>query len=300
MNISYDYYRIFYYVAKCGSISKAAKLLLNNQPNLTRTIKSLEGQLGCPLFLRTRHGMKLTADGETLYAHMRIAFEHIEAAENELTQSNNLESGSVFIAASEVALRCLLLPVLRKYRELYPGIHIRISNHSTPQAIAALKDGTADFAVVTTPTVSSAQLTEKNVKEVHEAAVCSPKFSALTDRTVSLAELKNYPLISLGSDTKSYEFYSVFFRSHGEKYQPDIEAFTADQILPIAEAALGIGFVPCEFIRTSDNVKIIDLAEKIPPRNICLIKRTEQPLSMAAKELEKMILNGRHTEKQAQ
>ena len=50
MYISYDYYRIFYYVARYGSISKAASVLMNNQPNLTRTIKNLEGELGCPLF----------------------------------------------------------------------------------------------------------------------------------------------------------------------------------------------------------------------------------------------------------
>ena len=290
MNISYDYYKIFYYVAKCGSISQAAKLLLSNQPNLTRTIKILEGQLGCPLFLRTNRGMNLTDSGEKLYEHIRIAFEHIEAAENELTQCSGLESGTVFIAASEVALRCLLLPVLKQYRKLYPGIHIRISNHSTPQAIAALKDGTADLAVVTTPTVHSPSLVQTNVKLIRETAVCSPKFSELTGK-ISLSELKNYPLISLGSDTKSYEFYSEFFKSHGETYLPDIEAFTADQILPIAEADLGIGFVPTEFISASNNIKIIDLAEEIPPRSVCLIKRAEQPLSAAAKELEKMILH---------
>ena len=290
MNISYDYYKIFYYVAKSGSVSRAAKLLLNNQPNLTRTIKNLEGQLGCPLFLRTNRGMKLTDEGEKLYAHVRIAFEHIEAAENELTESINLESGTVFVAASEVALRCLLLPVLKEYCRLYPGIHIRISNHSTPQAIAALKEGTADFAVVTTPTVQSATLTETSIKPIRETAVCSPRFSSLIGRKVALSELKNYPLISLGSDTKSYEFYSEFFKSYGEAYQPDIEAFTADQILPVVEADLGIGFVPEEFIHASDNVKMIDLAEKIPERSICLIKRAEQPLSAAAKELERMIL----------
>ena len=78
MNINYDYYKIFYYVAKCGGVSQAARVLLQNQPNLTRTIKNLENQLGCPLFLRTRHGMKLTAEGKTLYKHVRIAFEHIE------------------------------------------------------------------------------------------------------------------------------------------------------------------------------------------------------------------------------
>ncbi len=43
MYISYDYYRVFYYVARYGNVSQAARLLLNNQPNLTRTIKKAGG-----------------------------------------------------------------------------------------------------------------------------------------------------------------------------------------------------------------------------------------------------------------
>ena len=42
MNISYDYYRVFYYVAKYKSFTGAAGALLNNQPNITRMIKKLE------------------------------------------------------------------------------------------------------------------------------------------------------------------------------------------------------------------------------------------------------------------
>ena len=202
MYISYDYYRIFYYVAKYGNLSQAAKQLLNNQPNMTRAIKNLEGELGCPLFLRTNRGMKLTPEGERLYAHVRIAFEHIEAGEAEITESRTLQTGTVYVAASEVALRCLLLPVLKEFRLLHPGIHIRISNHSTPQAIAALKEGTADIAVVTTPTAPSASLTETPVRPIHEYAVCSPFFKTLTNRQVKLEELLEFPLISLGADTR--------------------------------------------------------------------------------------------------
>lgn len=145
MYISYDYYRVFYYVAKYGNITQAAKLMLNSQPNLTRTIKNLEAELGCALFSRSNQGMKLTPEGKRLYEHIKIAYEHIEMGEAEITDSRSLRSGSVYVAASEVALRCLLLPVLKKYRLRYPGIHIRISNHSTPQAIAALKGGTGGY-----------------------------------------------------------------------------------------------------------------------------------------------------------
>ena len=58
----------------------------------------------------------------------------------------------------------------------------------------------------------------------------------------------------------------------------------------MAQADLGVGFVPEEFVNPSDNVRIIDLEEEIPERSICLIKRKEQPLSVAAKELERMII----------
>ncbi len=293
MYISYDYYRIFYYVAKYKNVSQAAKLLLNNQPNMTRTIKKLEAELGCPLFLRSKKGMQLTPEGERLYEHIRIAIEHIDAGESELTESRNLQSGTVYIAASEVALRCLLLPILKKYRILYPGIHIRISNHSTPQAIGALKDGSADVAVVTTPTVHTASLLETPVKPITEVAVCSPYFKDLAGKRVSLSELTDFPLISLGKDTKSFEFYSALFSAHGLPYKPDIEAFTADQILPMVQADLGIGFVPEEFLKDIGGICTINLKEQIPKRNIVIIKRKEQPLSVAAKELEHMILECR-------
>ena len=290
MYVSYDRYRIFYYVAKYGNISQAAKVLLSNQPNLTRIIKNLEGELGCTLFARTSRGMKLTPEGQRLYDHVRIAVEHIEAGEAEINENRSLHSGTIFVAASEVALRCLLLPVLKKYRTLYPGVHIRISNHSTPQAISALKEGTADIAVVTTPTVQAASLAETLVKPITEAAVCSPYFTDLTGRQVSLADLVHFPLISLGKDTKSFAFFSGLFTEHGLPYQPDIEAFTADQILPMVQADLGVGFVPEEFLQDSSGVCKIDLKEPIPKRHIALIKRKEQPLSVAAKELVHMIL----------
>ena len=291
MYISYDYYRVFYYVAKYGNVSQAAKLLLNNQPNLTRTIRNLESELGCPLFSRTNRGMKLTPEGERLYTHVRIAFEHIEAGEAELTEARNLQTGTVYIAASEVALRCLLLPVLKQYRLLYPGVRIRISNHSTPQAIAALKDGAADIAVVTTPTVRSASLVETVIRPIQEAAVCSSAFPALTDRPVALSELLDYPIISLGPDTKSFAFYSDFFTGHSLPFHPAIEAFTADQILPMVEADLGVGFVPNEFLESESRVCRIDLKEQIPERQVVLIKRKGQPLSVAARKLEHMIID---------
>lgn len=290
MYIAYDYYRIFYYVAKYGNVTQAARVLLNNQPNLTRAVKTLESELGCPLFIRSNRGMKLTPEGERLLRHIRIAIENIEAGEAEIIESRNLERGSVFVAASEVALHCVLLPVLKKYRSLYPGIRLKISNHSTPQAIDAIKNGFADIAVVTTPTLPSAMLEEITVRKFREVAVCSSAFSELWGRKVSFEELLSYPLISLGTQTKSYELYSDFFAGEGLRYQPETEAATADQIVPMVKADLGIGFVPEEFLEGIEGVSVIETENPLPEREIRVVKRREQPLGIAAKEMEKLIL----------
>lgn len=290
MYISYDYYRIFYYVAKYGNITQAAKILLNNQPNLTRAIKTLESELGCPLFIRSNRGMKLTPEGERLFAHIRVALESIEAGEAEIIESRNLENGSVFVAASEVALHCALLPALKQYRMLYPGIKLKISNHSTPQAVDAIKNGIADIAVVTTPTLPSAMIEEITVRKFHEVAVCSSAFSGLLKGKVSFAELLDYPMVSLGAQTKSFELYSEFFAKEGLRYRPETETATADQILPMVKADIGIGFVPKEFLIGVEGVSIIETEKPLPEREIRIVKRREQTLSIAAKELERLIL----------
>ena len=173
MDISYDYYRIFYYVASCGSVSQAAVQLRNNQPNLTRAIKNLEGELGCTLFLRTNRGMRLTPEGERLFAHIRVAFQQIERGEAELQELRELRRGSVTISASEIALRGILQPVLRKFCRLHPNVSLKISNHTTPQAVEALKNGLADLAVVTTPLTPEDGLRFRRLRSVRERAVCA-------------------------------------------------------------------------------------------------------------------------------
>lgn len=291
MYVSYDHYRIFYYVAKCGNITQAARILFNNQPNLTRAIKTLEGELGCPLFIRNNRGMKMTPEGERLFNHVRVAIENLEQGEEEIVESQNLKTGSVFVATSEVALHSVLLPALKKYRALYPGIRLKISNHSTPQAVDAIKNGIADIAVVTTPTLPSAAIEEITIRKFREMAICSNAFGELCGKKVSFAELLDYPIVALGTQTKSFELYSEFFAKVGLRYRPETEAATADQIIPMVKADLGIGFVPQDFINGADGINIIETEKPLPEREIRLIKRREQPLGVAAKELERLILD---------
>ena len=292
MNISYDYYRIFYYVAKCGSFTWAAKALLNNQPNITRAIKTLEYELGCTLFIRSNKGVTLTPEGEKLYQHIAVAFQQIETGEAELSLDKTLQKGIVSIAVSEVALHGLLLPVLENYHILYPGVRIKLSNCSTPQAITELKNGLADFALVTTPTGIKDDMKSVNIKSFLSVAVCGTAYSKLKNKEVTLKEITEYPIVSLDSKTKTYELYSKWFSDNGLVFSPDIEAATTDQLLPMIKHNLGIGFVPEMFVE-NDNEKEriirLRLKERIPNGSICLVTKKDRSPSIAAQQLVDML-----------
>ena len=294
MNLSYDNYRIFYYVAKYQGFTHAALALGNNQPNVTRSIKNLEQALGCKLFVRSNRGVLLTPEGEKLYAHVSLAFQHIQAGEAELIASQSLESGVVTIAASEIALHYCLLHVLKAYRTKYPGVRIRVFNNSSPQAVDVLKNGLADFAVVTASHDFPKTIRRRRIMDVQELPVAGAPFSFLREKSLTLEELAGYPLVGLAPNTSTFDFYSQLFGTQGLNFQPDVEAATADQILPMIKSGLGIGFVPTAFAQDdilSGNVFVLQLNQTIPTRSIYFLKQTDQPLSLAAKELETMIVN---------
>lgn len=292
MDISYEYYRVFYYVARHKSITRAAELLQRSQPNLTRVIKSLEEQLGCSLLVRNHRGVALTPEGAALYEHVKVAVESLQAGQDALCRSRSLESGVLALSAGEVALRCLLLPVLKQYRSRYPGVQLKIFHHSTPQGLRALGGHLVDFAVVTTPLELPAHLQMQPLRRYRERAVCGAAYRAALAHPLTLADLTRYPLIGLGSDTVTHTFYAELFRRHGLSMTPDIEAATADLILPMVANDLGIGFVPEDFLQgpAAQGVTPLTLREQIPARDICLVTHRGAPLSLAAQKLVEMLI----------
>ncbi|MCI5504585.1 MAG: LysR family transcriptional regulator [Eubacterium sp.] len=292
MAVPYDYYRIFYYVAKYHSFTRAAKILMNSQPNITRAMNNLESALGCQLFFRSHRGTALTPEGKKLYAHVQIAQEHLQAGEAEIMNDNTLQSGHISIGATEIALHNYLLPILSDFRIAYPGVHIQITNHSTAEAIKAIRSGLVEFAVVTSPADISTPLKEYPLKTFQEILVTGSHYHSLIDHPLSLKELSDYPLVFLGHNTKSFEFFDKIFQKAGAILEPAIEAATADQILPMVRYNLGLGFLPKSFAADAIKEGIIfpvPLKEEIPPRQICLVQDQSRPLGIAARQLKKML-----------
>lgn len=291
MNISFEHYKIFYYVAKYKSISKAAQLLINNQPNLTRTINNLENELGCRLFYRTNKGVILTPEGQMIYSHIKKAVEEVIAAEEELNEIKMMRKGCIRISVSEIALRCKLLSAIKEYHKKYPDIRIEISNHLTSQAINSIRNSTSDIALVTTPAPDIDEFDYITVCPVSESAVCAKNFEIGKSSPLSFSELLQYPIVSLSENTQTFEFYRDFFSGKSLDFNPAVETAAEDQIIPIVETGIGIGFVPDEFIKDSESIKRIPLEQNLPQRSIILVKNKNRPLSIAASRLEDIIMN---------
>ena len=294
VNISYDSYRVFYYAARYKSFSQAAAALYNNQPNVTRIIRRLESKLNCSLFFRTAHGVRLTPEGEKLYAHIAVAFESIEAAEEEIFADQSLQSGIVHVAASGLALRGCLLSVLARFRSAYPHVRIRLTNQSTPQGLAAVVNGLVDFAVVSEGSEVPDSLIRHKVGEIQEIPVCGSAFSYLAKEPIGLSQLADVPIVSLTEGTSSFDVYSRLFLGHNVPFTPDIEVETIDQVLPVVRSNLGVGFIPREMLYglpALTGIYPIELDEPIAPRSIYLFQRKNQPLSIAARHLRQMLLD---------
>lgn len=292
MNVNFEYYRIFYYVARYGNFTKAACALNNSQPNITRAINCLEHEINCTLFVRTNRGVYLTPEGERLYVRVSAAVKQLQLAEEELSDSLGLEHGNVSIGASETALNIFLLDKLKKFHMDYPGVRLKISSHSTPDAIRSVRSGEVDFALATTPVKLEEPLKEVRLKPFKDILVGGRTFDILANGRKNLQDLEKYPFICLGEQTTTYKFYHQLFSAQGVTMRPDMEVATTGQILSLVKSELGLAFVPGEMAEAAlrqQEIVQIHLADEIPERYVCMIYDARRPMSVAAQKLKKIL-----------
>lgn len=285
MDINFEYYKIFYYVAKYGNITKAAAALGSNQPNVTRIMKLLEAQLNCRLFIREARGITLTEEGEILYSHAEIAYRHLWNAQEEICRRDSLKGGTVEVGATETALHLFLLNALRDFKQKYPAIRIKIHNHTTPEIIKHLISGKLDFAMITTPFETSASISCDKILDFKEILVGGTQYESLCKAPLELEDIKNYPWIGLGRGSATYELYRNFFIEHKIDMEPDMEVATSDLMIPLIENNLGIGFVPEKlafpFLQEKKLVQI-PVNCNLPERSIKIVSDKGRGKSLAA------------------
>ena len=288
MPVSYDYYRVFYEVASRENMTAAAHALFLSQPTVSKAIGNLEQMLDCPLFVRSKNGVSLTPEGELLYGHVARAITQLQKAEEALSSRRALTEGSVRIGASEMTLRNYLIPLLEEFRRRHPFIQLRIAGRSTPGAVAALREGLVDFAVVISP-VDGEGLIVRTLQSFQDIFVAGPRYAALAERVFTMAELVSLPecnLICTDPDTTSRRYLQQLFSDRGLVLKPDIELSTTDLVVPMVAHNLGVGFVPEQFAReqlSAGEIVLLRLSDPPPSRQICLVQDPAQSLSLAGR-----------------
>ncbi len=290
MSAFFEYYKIFYYVAKTGNITKAARLLSVTQPSVTKSVHSLEKQLGCSLFVRSKKGVLLTREGSLLFQKIQPACEMIFSAEDDLEAIRQMKAGIMRIGANELTFTSWLLPHVKAFKRQYPNVKVKIENITAGNLHNILAEGGVDFAVLSSPVTAendrdNTGLDVKYVGSFQDIPVCGQDFFELAQETVKLHEFTELPVVSMPEGTSTRIFYNMLFEKHKLIFRPDIELSSVDQITKAIEEGLGVGFVPestAEEGLRNGTLKKLRLEEKIPVRYNCIITVHHNPPGMTA------------------
>ena len=226
MTANLEYYRVFYYVARCSSVTKAAAALSLSQPAVSQSIRQLEKALGSSLFVRSARGISLTAEGKILYEYVEKGYSAFLAGEKRLLQMQNLECGEITIGASDMTLRFFLLPYLERFHEKYPGVRFQITNGPTPAAMGLLKEKKIDFGVVSGPLEKQEGVHLMPVRKIEDIFVAGRNFLEYTRQKQPLSVLEKVPLIMLDQDTSTRRYVQRFLEQRKVFVHPEFELAT--------------------------------------------------------------------------
>ncbi|WP_119344501.1 LysR family transcriptional regulator [Facilibium subflavum] len=150
----------FMAVASTGSVHAAAEVLHLTQTAVTQRIKMLEQKLGISLFIRSRKGMKLTAEGEIL---LRYCDNMQKLEKNYLQMLSNEDEHHIInltILSSSTMMKTRILYPVAKIAKKYPQLRIHFQISDVDSRHTELKAGRADLAVVQNQFISKEMCTK--------------------------------------------------------------------------------------------------------------------------------------------
>lgn len=279
MNISTEFYRVFYKVAQLKSFSRAAEELFISQSAVSQSIKNLEKKLGFPLLLRTTKSVQLTLDGRLLFSQLEQAFRIIENAEEGLKYRYNPHGGQIVFAATDTLCKYFLLPKIKLTSQAYPNIKFKIINGTSFECIDLLKNAAVDFALINIPENSDNYLEILKKYDFQDVFIASEDYPI--QNSASLAEIAQQPLLVLDVKSVTRSFLEKLFARHRIAFNPEIQLQNMDLLIDMAEMGMGISFVPDLYVKNR-KVKQIKLKEELPQRSFGLISLKNMPLTPAA------------------
>jgi DNA-binding transcriptional LysR family regulator len=246
--VNLELYRVFYAVAKCGSLTKAAQELYISQPAVSQAIKQLETQLGVSLFHRTHRGMELSsAGGKLIFANVEEALRLIDSAENGLSELKTTATGTIRIGATDSIFSHILADKIAQYNIEFPSVKLELISSTSPDTIEKLKSGKIDIAFVNLPVEDKDVRFFETIGHLTDIFVAGRKYENLKGEVLPLKRLQEFPVLMIEENTIARKAFSTFTDTLGININPDIEVANWDFMMKLVSKGMGIGCVPREY-----------------------------------------------------
>ena len=136
-----------YEVYKEMNFSRAARNLFISQPSLSAAVKKAEAQIGFPVFDRSSNPIQLTDLGREYIRSIETIMEVENSFQNYVNDMRELKSGSISIGGTNLFASYVLPPVLSRFTELYPQIHVHLTEATTSELTKRLFSGSLDLLI---------------------------------------------------------------------------------------------------------------------------------------------------------
>ena len=243
-------YRIFFEVAKAGSISKAAKLLYISQPAISKSILRLEENLEIALFTRTSKGVSLTPEGQIFYEYLQNAFSAIEAGEIHLAKIKQFNIGKITIGTSNTLCKYILLPYLNKFMKENPHTMVSIFTQSSDKTSLLLSENKIDIGLVAKP-AKTQSMSYINIMEIHDIFVATPAYlnslKHIFDKGFN--PLRDGNIMLLDKNNATRRFIDNCIEGSKLHLNQSVETGNMELLIEFAKTGIGIACVIKEFIQ---------------------------------------------------
>ena len=293
MNVNLELYKAFYYVGKNKSISKAADELMISQPAISRSIKTLEGQLNVNLFIRKRDGVELSEAGLLIFDKVKNAIMLIENEENEISSFKKLDFGYINIGASKTILHEFLMKYITEFHKEFPNIVIRVYTDKTSLLIKKSKIGLIDIIFTNLDDNDYSDFENVRLIKINDCLAVNESYSNLKDKVISNNELEELPFILLTKGATSRNIFDNVCNKNDIRINPIMEFGSNSLVKEFTLSGFGVGLLTEEFVKDEiKSGKIIKLNTKLNLGSKYIgMLYTKESINYAAKEFISHIKN---------
>lgn len=295
MSASFDSYKIFYYVGKFNNITHAANALFLSQSTVSRSIQSLESELGCKLFERFQHGVVLTAEGEMLYHHISQACEQIMLGEEKIRLLHSESAVHVKLGVDNFIFTQFILPLMKDFQRVFPEVCIETCSNaalSHENSVAALTSGQVNAVFTLAPFPETPGIVAVNLGEYNDVFISGKNFHELKGDNIRLYDISLRTFGSLNGGISGAKYVTDTFAAHGMRVEPSYIVEDLHHLLRLVDMGLCLALVPEPLWRRhahSGSTFAISTNASLPKRNICLLVSKNNPQNAASDELIKRI-----------